>query len=287
MADYVTKIRTSTGDKQIDYNALANLPNVATLGSDGKVPVDQLPSMDYIPTAEKGAASGVATLDSSGKVPSGQLPSMDYIPTSQKGAVSGVASLGSDGKVPSDQLPSMNYIPTAQKGAASGVASLDSSGKVPSGQLNLSSSVSSTSTTTAANSAAVKTAYDKAVSAYNMVNGKPSVSSGTPTLSAYGGSPAPTLTAGGWVRIGNLVVVDVEILSNLSVSGSDKPTYYDFTMTGLPTGKSTEYIVGMTYLDNLCSFVFTPSNGRVHINNDFTSSFLYGKCRLTFSYIAS
>lgn len=28
MADYVTKIRTSTGDKPIDYNALANLPNV-------------------------------------------------------------------------------------------------------------------------------------------------------------------------------------------------------------------------------------------------------------------
>ena len=27
MADYVTKVRTSTGDKQIDYNALANLPS--------------------------------------------------------------------------------------------------------------------------------------------------------------------------------------------------------------------------------------------------------------------
>ena len=26
MADYVTKIRTTDGDKQIDYNALANLP---------------------------------------------------------------------------------------------------------------------------------------------------------------------------------------------------------------------------------------------------------------------
>ena len=204
-----------------------------------------------------------------------------------KGKSNGFATLDSSGKVPSGQLPSMDYIPTDQKGAASGVASLDASRKVPSGQLNLSSSVTSTSTTMVANSAAVKTAYDKAVSAYNLANGKPSVSSGTPTLSAYGNSPTPTLAAGGWVRIGNLVVVDVEILSNLSTSGSDKPTYYDFTMTGLPTGKSTEYITGMTYLDNLCSFVFNPSNGRVHINNDFTSSFLYGKCRLTFSYIAS
>lgn len=46
----------------------------AKLDSTGKVPSDQLPAMDYIPTSEKGAASGVATLDSSGKIPSTQLP---------------------------------------------------------------------------------------------------------------------------------------------------------------------------------------------------------------------
>ena len=28
MADYITKIRTSSGDKQIDYNALANKPTI-------------------------------------------------------------------------------------------------------------------------------------------------------------------------------------------------------------------------------------------------------------------
>lgn len=28
MADYITKIRTINGDKQIDYNALANLPDL-------------------------------------------------------------------------------------------------------------------------------------------------------------------------------------------------------------------------------------------------------------------
>lgn len=48
------------------------------------------------------------------------------------------------------------------KGKSNGFATLDSSGKVPSDQLNLSSSVSSTSTTTVANSAAVKAAYDRA-----------------------------------------------------------------------------------------------------------------------------
>lgn len=87
-----------------------------------------------------------------------------------KGKSNGFATLDSSGKVPSTQLPSMNYIPTSQKGVANGVASLDSSGKVPSGQLNLSSSVSSTSTTTVANSASVKTAYDKAVEANSIVN---------------------------------------------------------------------------------------------------------------------
>lgn len=284
MADYVTKIRTSTGDKQIDYNALANLPNVATLGSDGKVPVDQLPSMDYIPTSEKGAANGVAILDNSGKVPSGQLPSMDYIPTSQKGAASGVASLGSDGKVPSGQLPSMNYIPTAQKGVASGVASLDSSGKVPSSQLNLSNSVSSTSTTTAANSAAVKTAYDKAVSAYNLANGALKASSGTPTLSAYGSYPAPTLNGGGWVRIGNLVVVDIEISSNLDTPSNT--TDYDFTINGLPTSELSEDIFGTTWLHADCRFFYHPYNGLLSIANIINNYTLYGSCRITFSYIA-
>ena len=34
MADYITKIRTADGDKQIDYNALANLPD---LTSDWKI----------------------------------------------------------------------------------------------------------------------------------------------------------------------------------------------------------------------------------------------------------
>lgn len=60
---------------------------------DGKVPAEQLPSMDYVPNSLKGQANGVATLDGSGKVPSGQLPSMDYIPTSEKGAVGGVAPM--------------------------------------------------------------------------------------------------------------------------------------------------------------------------------------------------
>ena len=60
-----------------------------------------------IPTSQKGSAGGVASLGTDGKVPSTQLPSLDYIPTSQKGAASGVASLGADGKVPSAQLPEM------------------------------------------------------------------------------------------------------------------------------------------------------------------------------------
>ena len=60
-----------------------------------------------IPVNEKGAAGGVASLGSDGKVPGTQLPSLDYIPVNEKGAAGGVASLGADGKVPSAQLPKM------------------------------------------------------------------------------------------------------------------------------------------------------------------------------------
>ena len=34
MADYITAIRTVDGDKQIDYNSLANLPDLSALGGD-------------------------------------------------------------------------------------------------------------------------------------------------------------------------------------------------------------------------------------------------------------
>lgn len=37
--------------------------------------ISNKPSLDFIPTSQKGANSGVATLDANGKVPSGQLPS--------------------------------------------------------------------------------------------------------------------------------------------------------------------------------------------------------------------
>lgn len=46
---------------------------VATLGADGKVPTAQLPSLNYVPTSEKGAVNGVATLGADGKVPASQL----------------------------------------------------------------------------------------------------------------------------------------------------------------------------------------------------------------------
>lgn len=102
---------------------------------DGKVLSDQLPSLDYVPTSEKGAAGGVAALGTDGKVPSEQLPPLDYVPTDEKGQGGGVATLDADGKVPSGQLPSMDYIPTSDRGKAGGVASLDAAGRIPDSQL--------------------------------------------------------------------------------------------------------------------------------------------------------
>ena len=62
-------------------------PNKADLGEDGKVPSEQLPHMDYIPTTEKGKPGGVATLGEDGKVPAGQLPAMNYDPAGSAEAV--------------------------------------------------------------------------------------------------------------------------------------------------------------------------------------------------------
>lgn len=129
----------SVSDKEIPedyYNGFLSV--AAQVAADAKRAEDAANSVDasyLIPLAQKGAANGVASLDSSGKVPSGQLPSMDYIPTSQKGAANGVAPLTGNSKIDGAYLP------------------------------ELSSSVNSTSTTTPANSYAVKLAYDKASSA--------------------------------------------------------------------------------------------------------------------------
>lgn len=54
---------------------------------------------DYVNKNMVGVSGGVASLDDSGKVPSNQLPSMDYIQTSQKGAANGVAPLNSSLKL--------------------------------------------------------------------------------------------------------------------------------------------------------------------------------------------
>lgn len=60
----------------------------------------------YVKQTEKGAASGVATLGTDSKIPVSQIPTLGYIPTTEKGTASGVATLGEDGRVPSSQLPS-------------------------------------------------------------------------------------------------------------------------------------------------------------------------------------
>lgn len=115
-------IRTAIGKKQDAISDLATIRSgaakgatavqksvvgkpsgVAGLGTDGKVPEEQLPS--YVKTADRGKAGGVASLDASGKVPEEQLPS--FVKTSDKGAAGGVASLDASGKVPSGQLPEM------------------------------------------------------------------------------------------------------------------------------------------------------------------------------------
>ena len=56
---------------------------------DGQVPTSQLPSLDFIPTSQKGVAGGVATLNGQGQVPAAALGSIGQALT---GAASTIAT---------------------------------------------------------------------------------------------------------------------------------------------------------------------------------------------------
>lgn len=148
---------------------------IAQLGSDGKVPNSQLPtvltgSVDSVnglignvvltslevgalPTAARGAVNGVAALDASSRVPTTQLPTT-VVYDSVLGQPSGIATLGGDGKLTTAQVPTApvtsvagktgavtlvasdaGALATSTRGAANGVASLDSSSLVPLAQI--------------------------------------------------------------------------------------------------------------------------------------------------------
>ena len=102
----ITKANIGLGnvDDTSDLNKPISTATQAAL--DSKANTSDL--TNYIPTSQKGAANGVATLGSDSKIPVAQLPDLSatYIPVSQKGTNNGVATLGSDGRVPSSQLPS-------------------------------------------------------------------------------------------------------------------------------------------------------------------------------------
>lgn len=130
MSTYITKIKTKTGPKQIDYNALANKPDLtkmAQLGDDGLVLKSQLPEIvvdssgatqehNESVNAHSNLFAGKADLVN-GKVPTSQLPSMSV---DASGAIdnhnednNAHATLFAqkadlvDGKLKSDQLPDL------------------------------------------------------------------------------------------------------------------------------------------------------------------------------------
>jgi hypothetical protein len=117
-------------------NHIANKSNPHGV-TKAQVGLDNVDNVKQIPATQKGAKNGVASLDTDGIVPLSQLPAampasdvsawakastkptytkaevglgnvdnVKQIPYTEKGAAGGVASLGSDGKVPASQLPS-------------------------------------------------------------------------------------------------------------------------------------------------------------------------------------
>lgn len=144
--------------------------------------------------ADVGVANGVAELDSTGKVPASQLPSMDYIPTSEKGANSGVATLDASGKLTATQKPTytadeVGARPNTWTPSASDV------GAVPTSRTVNGHALSNNVTLDAADVGAVPTT--------RTINSKPLSSNVTLTAEDVGaGAPANsaiiTLTASGW-----------------------------------------------------------------------------------------
>lgn len=86
MSDYIKQINTKTGPKQIDYNALANKPDLTLKADliDGKVPSSQLPESNIdvggameLHNTDIGAHANLFAVKAdlvNGKVPSSQLP---------------------------------------------------------------------------------------------------------------------------------------------------------------------------------------------------------------------
>lgn len=77
-----------TGDLQMGGHKITNLAEPTdNTDAASKEYVDDTIAVslvgNYIPTGQKGQANGVASLDGSGKVPNEQLPPMDYVPTSR------------------------------------------------------------------------------------------------------------------------------------------------------------------------------------------------------------
>ena len=77
-----------TGDLQMGGHKITNLAEPTdNTDAASKEYVDDTITVslvgNYIPTGQKGQANGVASLDGSGRVPNEQLPPMDYVPTSR------------------------------------------------------------------------------------------------------------------------------------------------------------------------------------------------------------
>lgn len=185
----------------------------------------------------------------------------DYVRKDMVGVANGVASLDGSGKVPETQLPSMDYIPTSQKGVANGVATLDSSGRVPSGQLNLSSSVTSTSATTAANSYAVKQAYDKASSAGDAILGSGTISTGT-SIS----EPISVTSSSIWYKKINGVTY-IRVTAKCKFNAPSGLLELTISLTGLST-KLSDCIIGQINFFVVGNTIYTNQIKSVRVDTD-------------------
>lgn len=232
------------------YNAFLGM--AAEVKSDADRAQEAANSIDTSYLMSKTMYDPAGAVEAAGGIPkyvAAQTLTGDYIPTSQKGAESGVATLGTDGKIPSSQLSMSDSISSSSTTTIASSAAVKAvNDKIP----TLSNSVSSTSTTTAASSYAVKLAYDKASS-----NGF-SVVTTTPTINVESSVSSYTIKSqSAMVHTINDTFSIFEAEISLTTTSSRYAFY--FTLTGMITPNKELYDIPCIVVTNDVSQVFAAT----------------------------
>ena len=162
MSEYITRIRTATGDRQIDYNALANKPTIPSIsGLATETYVNEAISTKVDKITGKGLSTNDYTTDEKNKL-SEIASGAEVNQNAFSNVVVGSTIIAADSKTDTLKLVGSNVTITPNATDDSITFAVADGSTSTKGLVQLTNSTSSTSTTTAATPSSVKSAYDLA-----------------------------------------------------------------------------------------------------------------------------